>query len=137
MSYAQQSDIEDIFGPDNVAAWSQFQTVQPDDGADTTRIATALAVADAAVNGRFADGPYALPLACATQQSTVIRWAATIAGIWLYGNRDTTSYTDYVGNRYIALQAATNQEMDLYRAGVLRLDAPLRFPHPTAPAAGF
>ena len=135
MPYATQSDIEDIFGPDNVAAWSQFQNVQPLDGADTTRIATALGVADSMINGRFAGGPYVLPLACATQQPTIVRWAATLAGIWLYGSRMTTSYIDYVGNRYLALEAAINQEMDLYRAGVLRLDAPLRFPHPTGPAA--
>jgi hypothetical protein len=136
MSYAAQSDIEDIFSPANVAAWSLFETGTPSGAANPARITTALAVADAAIDGRFADGPYVLPLSCATMQPTVIRWAATLAGIWLYGSRMTTSYVDYVGNRYLALETAVNQEMDLYRAGVLRLDAAARFAHPTAPAGG-
>jgi phage gp36-like protein len=134
-NYAIQSDIEDIFGPTNVAAWSLFETSTPTGPADPTRLATALAYADAQINAFFADGPYALPLACATTQPVVTRWAATIAGIWLYGSRTTASYIDYEGNRYIALQTAVQQEMDLYKSGVNRLDAPLRFPHPTGPTA--
>lgn len=133
--YSSQSDIEDIFGPSNVAAWTLFETGDPTDSADTTRIATALAYADAVINGYFADGPYLLPLACNTCQPIVVRWAATIAGIWLYGNRMTTSYVDYPGNRYIVLRAAIDQEMNDYKSGAKRLDAPLRFPHPTGPAA--
>ena len=136
MSYAQQSDIEDIFGPVNVAAWSLFETGSPTGTATASRIATALTVADAVINGAFEGGPYALPLACITMQSTVVRWAATIAGIWLYGSRMTTSYVDYAGNRYLALRTAIDQEMALYRSGVFRLDAPGRFPQPTAPTAG-
>ncbi len=133
MSYAIQSDIEDIFGPSNVAAWTLFETGDPTGSADPDRIATALAYGDAQVNAVFADGPYVLPLACATCQPLVIRWAATIAGVWLYGNRATASYVDYAGNRYIVLLAAVQQEMDFYKSGSKRLDAPLRFPHPTAP----
>ena len=32
MSYAQQSDIENIFSPDNVAAWSLYETGSPSGG---------------------------------------------------------------------------------------------------------
>jgi phage gp36-like protein len=135
MSYAQQSDIEDIFGPSNVAAWSRFDPAAPSGPADTTRIATALAYADGEINTFFSGGPYALPLVCATSQPTVVNWAAVIAGVWLYGNRVTASYVDYAGNRYIALRNAVYQEMDYYKAGVKRLDAVLRFPHPTGPAS--
>jgi hypothetical protein len=134
-NYATQSDIEDIFGPANVAAWSLFETPPPDGPANSTRIATALAYADAQINAFFADGPYILPLVCATTQPVVTRWAATIAGIWLYGSRTTASYIDYEGNRYIALQTAVQEEMDLFKSGVNRLDAPFRFPHPTSPTS--
>jgi phage gp36-like protein len=133
MSYATQQDIEAIFGPDNVAAWSLYESGSPTGSADATRVAAALTHADAEINGLFIGGPYALPLVCATMQPVVVNWAATIAGVWLYGSRATASYIDYAGNRYIALRNNVYAAMDLYKAGVKRLDAAPRFPHPTAP----
>jgi hypothetical protein len=135
MSYAQQSDIENIFSPANVAAWSLYETGTPDGSADPNRIASALAYADAEINSFFADGPYVVPLACNLSQAAVVYWAAVLAGIWLYGSRASVSYIDYTGNRYIALTAAVYADMQLYKAGVKRLDAVLRFPHSTSPAA--
>ncbi len=135
MSYAQQSDIESIFGPDNVAAWSLYDTGSPSGSADPTRVAAALAYADAEINSFFADGPYQLPLNCSISASTVTYWAGVIAGVWLYGSRTSVSYIDYAGNRYIALKATVYGDMQLYKSGVKRLDAALRFPHATAPAA--
>jgi len=135
MSYAQQSDIENIFSPANVAAWSLYETGTPDGSADATRVAGALAYADAEINAFFADGPYVLPLACTINQASVAYWAGVIAGVWLYGSRASVSYIDYAGNRYLALKAAVYADMQLYKAGVKRLDAALRYPHATAPTA--
>jgi hypothetical protein len=135
MSYAIQSDIENTFGPSNVAAWSLFEPGPPDASANLTRIASALAYADAEINAFFADGPYALPLVCSITQPTVAYWASIIAGVWLYGSRASVSYVDYAGNRYLALKAAVYADMQLYKAGVKRLDAALRYPHATAPTA--
>ncbi|HSV15241.1 MAG TPA: phage protein Gp36 family protein [Tepidisphaeraceae bacterium] len=132
-TYAQQSDIEDLFGPANVAAWSRFETGTPSGPTDTSRVATALAYADGEINAWFAGGPYALPLVCTLCKPLVTYWAAVIAGVWLYGNRASVSYIDYSGNRYIALRNAVYQDMDAYKAGVKRLDAAMRFPHATAP----
>jgi hypothetical protein len=133
MSYAQQSDIEDTFGPPNVAAWSLFESGAPSGAADPTRIANALALADSEINAFFAGGPYQIPLAAAADAPTVAYWAAIIAGVWLYGSRAGVSYVDYAGNRYLALKAAVYADMQLYKAGVKRLDAPARFAHPTGP----
>ena len=135
MSYAQQSDIENVFGPNNVAAWSRYDPGAPSGAADTTRIAAALAYADAEINSFFADGPYALPLVCSISASTIANWAGVIAGVWLYGSRASVSYIDYAGNRYLALKATVYADMQLYKAGVKRLDAPLRYPHATSPTA--
>jgi phage gp36-like protein len=134
-TYAAQSDIEDIFSPDNVAAWSLFETGAPTGAADATRVANALAQADSQINAFFTGGPYQVPLVCVICKPVVSYWAAVIAGVWLYGSRMTTSYIDYTGNRYIALQQAVFADMDLYKSGVKRLDAPQRYPQPTAPAA--
>jgi phage gp36-like protein len=135
MSYSQQTDIENTFGPDNVAAWSRFDPGAPNGAADSTRIATALAYADAEINSFFADGPYVLPLVCSISASTIAYWAGIIAGVWLYGSRVSTSYIDYEGNRFIALKATVYADMQLYKAGTKRLDAGLRFPHATAPTS--
>jgi hypothetical protein len=135
MSYAQQSNIEDIFGPSNVAAWSRFDFGAPSGAADPNRIATALAYADAEINSFFAEGPYALPLNCSISESTVLYWAGVIAGVWLYGSRVSTSYIDYEGNRFIAMKAMVYADMQLYKAGVKRLDTALKFPHATSPTA--
>jgi len=135
MSYAQQSDIENIFSPANVAAWSLYETGTPDGPADPTRVASALAYADAEINAFFTDGPYVTPLTCSISQASVAYWAGVIAGVWLYGSRASVSYIDYAGNRYLTLKATVYADMQLYKAGVKRLDAPLRFPHATAPTA--
>src|SRR3984957_15071202 len=135
MSYAIQSDIENIFSPANVAAWSLYETGTPDSPADAGRVASALAYADAEINAFFADGPYALPLTCSITAAMVAYWAAVIAGVWLFGSRASVSYIDYAGNRYIALKAAVYADLQLYKSGVKRLDAALRYPHATAPTA--
>ena len=134
MSYAIQSDIEAIFSPINVALWSLYETGTPDGPADATRVANALAYADAEINAFFTDGPYVIPLNCSISRPTLAYWAGVIAGVWLYGSRASVSYIDYAGNRYIALKASVYNDMQLYKAGVKRLDAALRFPHATAPS---
>ena len=135
--YAQQTDIEAVFGPANVAAWTVFADAGGTTaGADPARVATAVAYADAEVNAFFADGPYAVPLAVADVAGPVVAyWAAVIAGCWLYGSRAGVSYVDYAGNRYLALKAAVYADMQLYKAGVKRLAAAARRRQATGPTA--
>ena len=136
MPYAQQSDIEAVFGPADVAAWSLFQTGAPGGPADPARVAAALAYAAAEVDAFFAAGPYAVPLAAsAAAAPTVAYWAAVIAGCWLYGSRAGVSYVDYAGDRYLALKAAVYADMQLCKAGVRRLDAAAARPQATGPTA--
>ncbi len=135
MSYAQPTDIDAVFGPADVAAWTQYADAA-DGPADPDRVAAALAYADGEVDAFFAAGPYAVPLTpSADVRATVAYWAAVIAGCWLYGSRAGVSYVDYAGNRYLALKAAVYADMQLYKAGVKRLPAAPRFAHPTGPTA--
>lgn len=134
MAYATQSDIENIFGPANVAAWSRFDTGAPTGATDTARVAAALVHADGEINAFFIGGPYALPLVCQLSKPLVTHWAAVIAGVWLYGSRATSSYIDYAGTRYQAMRLAVYQDMDAYKAGAKRLDAAQKFPQATAPS---
>lgn len=80
--YATQSDIEDIFGKDNVAIWSNLDG---ETGADTTRIARAITYAEENVENRFRSGKYALPFN--PIPAVVVHWVATLAGLWLFENR--------------------------------------------------
>jgi hypothetical protein len=112
-----------------------YESGTPTGSADPTRIAAALAYADGEINGFFADGPYVVPLACTVNQPQLAYWAGVIAGLYLYGSRVNTAYIDYAGNRFLALRAAVYADMQLYKSGVKRLDAALRFPHATAPSA--
>ena len=136
MSYAQQSDIEAVFGPANVAAWTLFETGAPGGAADPSRVEAALAYADGEVDAFFAAGPYAVPLVATTDVQPILAyWAGVIAGCWLYGSRAGVSYVDYAGNRFLALKAAVYADMQLYKAGVKRLAAVTRLPHATGPTA--
>ena len=134
-SYAAQSDVEDIFGVTNVAVWSQLDPTQPPGTAETDRIQRALDYADARIVSFFRNyGNYATPLAPQNNDvDLVTRWAATLAGVWLYqsrGQRDDTPE----GNKYTAMAKQVLAEMGPYRAED-KLDAARRWPGPTAPAA--
>ena len=136
MSYAQQTDIEAVFGPADVAAWTLYETGTPGGPADAGRVADALAYADGEVDAFFAAGPYAVPLSPSAAAAPVLaHWAGVIAGCYLYGSRAGVSYVDYAGNRFLALKAAVYADMQLYKAGIKRLDAAVRLPHATAPTA--
>lgn len=129
--YAAQSDVESQFGIDNVRVWSQLDNSQTI--ADVSRIQLALDFADGKIISTFANfGNYVTPLApIGTDAALVTRWAAVIAGAWLYqsrGLRDDDSQGDHVAQ----LQSQVETEMLRYR-GNEKLNAARRWPAATAP----
>jgi phage gp36-like protein len=134
-TYAAQSDIEDIFGITNVAVWSQLDPTQPPGAADTDRIQTALNYASAKIISFFFNqGNYATPLVPLNNDVLLVtRWAATLAGVWLYQSRGLRDDTPE-GNKYSEMARLVIAEMGPYRAQQ-KLDALRRWPAPTAPAA--
>lgn len=126
--YIDGQDIANKFGTDNVTKWSQLDNTLTT--ANTTRIASAISYAEAEINGFFRDSRYAVPLAFNSGSAIRDDWAATIAGVWLYGNR---GQQDDV-NQYAEMLNATYADMRAYKAGVKRLDATLAYSDmPTAP----
>jgi phage gp36-like protein len=130
--YAAQADVENKFGANNVARWSQLDNSSS--SADEGRISSALQYADATIDGFFRDGPYVTPLVLSSGGALAVNWAATIAGVWLYGNRGQRDQ-DKDASKYTAMLAGVMREMGMYKGGVLRLDAARRWPAPTGPAA--
>jgi phage gp36-like protein len=129
--YAAQSDVEAQFGIDNVRVWSQLDNAQT--AADVSRIQQALDYADAKIISTFANfGNYVTPLApIGTDAALVTRWAAVIAGAWLYqsrGLRDNDPQTDHIAG----LKAMVEADMLRYRASE-KLNAARRWPAATAP----
>jgi phage gp36-like protein len=131
--YAAQSDIESQFGIDNVRVWSQLDNSQTT--ADVSRIQQALNFADGKIISAFANfGNYVTPLVpIGTDAVIVTRWAAVIAGAWLYqsrGLRDENAEGDHISQ----LQSQVEAEMLRYR-GNEKLNAARRWPTATAPVA--
>jgi len=129
--YAAQADVESQFGIDNVRAWSQLDNSQTT--ADVSRIQDALNFADGKVISTFENfGNYATPLApFGSDIYLVRRWAAVIAGAWLYqsrGMRDDDSQGDHIAQ----LLSQVDSEMSRYR-GNEKLNAARRWPTATAP----
>lgn len=86
--YANQSDIEDIFGEIAVREWSNLDSNSGNPDADVARIQLALDHADAEVDSRLRGGPYVIPLALFNESVDVVKdWAAKLAGLWLLQSR--------------------------------------------------
>jgi hypothetical protein len=130
--YAAQSDVESQFGIDNVRTWSQLDNSLT--SADVSRIQAALDYADAKIISTFANfGNYVTPLApIADGIALVTRWAAVIAGAWLYQSRGLRD-NDPVGDHIAGLKAIVEMEMLRYRA-IEKLNAARRWPVGTAPS---
>jgi phage gp36-like protein len=122
MAYATRSDIEDVFGEDNVLKWADLDNDQVTSKI-AARIATALADVDAYVNDFLRAGPYTVPLTATYR--TVTRAAATLAGVWLYEARGVQDVNDVTGAPLHKLAWHKRSAEDILRrivSGGIRLD---------------
>lgn len=124
MAYATQSDIEDVFGVDNVATWSQLDPETS--GADTNRIARAIAWADAYINGRLRDQLWVVPIVGVEASIITTDWAANLSGWWLQRPKGLT-------DEMLEVKARVDSDIDLTAAGTRQWDAATDEPQPTAP----
>jgi len=116
MSYIVKSDIENVFGKDNVARWSNLDG---EVGADTTRINTAIAVAEEEVENRFRGGRYAIPFS--TPSEVVKSWCARLAGIWLFENRPGFNKADTQKEGFQDMKDDLASEIEAYTSGQRQL----------------
>lgn len=119
-NYISQSDIEDVFGKDNVAVWSNLDG---ETGAETARIARAIAIAEEDVENRFRGGKYLLPFSPIPE--VVKNWCATLAGIWLFENRPGYKTTDEEWEGFTKLEEKVGDDIDAYTSGARQLDTGL------------
>lgn len=125
-TYASQSDLEAVFGTTNVAKWSQLDPAQDNTTADTTRIAAAIAHAEADIDDRFRFSMYQVPLAgLAGVPKVLIHWVAVLAGMWLYRSRAWDSSAEQ-SVMYETMELRVDQEIAAYQAGQKGLNCTLK-----------
>ena len=143
--YANQQDLQTVWGTTNVAQWSQLDgsptpgPIQPNTG----KILAALLSADNIINSFFQDGPFSVPLpsnpgslsGASSQVFDTNRWAVTLAACELYNARmmkdkDTESK---VSEHYDSVMA----DMTAVKNGVRKMYpmAVRRWPTSSAPFA--
>lgn len=121
MGYSTQSDIEDVFGIDNVRTWSNLQNDITD--ADTDRIARALVWADRYIDNRFRGSSYIIPLTPAAGVDglpEIVDLSARLAGLWLYKSRPNRDAEDIFPEQ---TQKEVDDLIDRYLDGRMSLPA--------------
>lgn len=137
--YSSLQDLYDEFGDKNIIQWSNLSNTVAT--VDTNRVQRALNYADSEINGTFMMGPYTEPLTPAVVGPTVRYWGAVIAGVKLYNARGQLDYMETGDgnrkpyNKYAGLLSKVYADMDRYKAGMLRMDSPRRWPVSSAPTA--
>jgi hypothetical protein len=140
-AYASTDDLNNRWGPNNIAAWSDldgddsppiYNDARTQDGFNTT---------DAYIQGRFIDyGNYAYPLQpLGSDIWRVKEWSRTLCGEWLYFNRGLRAVTkgddaDMTGNAIKNAGDQVRREIEEYRARE-RLNAARRWPTSTCPVS--
>lgn len=131
-TYINKSNVEALFGTDNVATWSNLDN--DDAQANEARVDDAIAFAEGFIDDRFRDGKYAVPLVGNSTNAlqTIKNVASQLAGWWLYrarGLRDDETEADKMATH----EADANEIIDGYLSGRMKLDAALTKTQPTAP----
>ena len=111
-SYIDQSDIENIFGEDNIVKWSNLDNDNLT--ADTSRIQKGIDWAETYTEDSFRGGRYAVPFSSATK--SLIDIIARLAGIWLYQSRGRTDENEE-SNKLAVMREQMDSEIALIMSG--------------------
>lgn len=98
MAYAERSDVEMVFGADNIAVWADLNNNEAA-GEITARIVWAAALADAEIDDTLRNGPYTIPFA-SPYPVVITDIAARLAGMFLYDARRLHDETSQEGGNY-------------------------------------
>ena len=120
-AYVAKANIENVFGKDNVARWSNLDG---EVGADAARITLAIETAEEDVENRFRDGRYAVPFSPTTSK-TIRNWCARLAGIWLFENRPAFNKSENQKEGFQDLKDDIASEIEAYTSGQRKLSCTL------------
>lgn len=123
--YSARSNIEAAFGLDNVLSWATLQS-DDSDATKAARIARAITVADAEIDGWCRGMQYAIPLETAAGATPTIieEISAQLAGVWLYESHGVKDYRDgKITHRLTWHRAHCRQMLQQIRERLIILDA--------------
>lgn len=125
--YCAQSNVEDVFGVENVKQWSDLDN---SGATDTDRVSRACDVASEMIDDVLRATLHKVPSikkSDATAISdTIVNLAAVFAGIWLYEARGSQDYDPRTGppvHRFEFLRARSEKMLENIRTGKVLLDA--------------
>lgn len=135
-TYGSQTDMENVFGTQNIAQYSDINNTE-NGSADGTRVQAASDYADSQINAFFADGPFTVPIPFTETWASVMaaNWYAVIAGVWMYSNRGSRDEKDNIGAKYAKMLNGAYRQMGLCKSGIIHLAAQRRWPSPSAPCS--
>lgn len=115
-TYISQTDVENVFGVDNIRTWSD---IDASGSTDETRVAKGISVAEEDVENRFRGGDYAVPFSSAVE--TLKDFMAKLAGLWLYENRPKYS-SDENNEYYSSMREQIEMDIESYTSGQRKLN---------------
>ena len=128
MGYSARTNIEDVFGIENVKKWADLDG-DADAAKIAARIASGIAVVDEEINDVLRGGPYAVPLTApgggVLNSPSVINMSAVLAGVWLYESRGVDDYDAESGkysHRLKFQKDEATRKLREIRTGLRRVD---------------
>ncbi len=136
MAYITVTDINNVYGTDNVIAWSDLTG---GDTLNTTRVTSAIAYAERYAENKFRASRYQVPFVItgSALDPQLVDWVAVMAGDWLYRSRQVRRKSDTEGQTTASIERI-REEMSEALAGQIKLGvAEKADPMPDAPACIF
>jgi phage gp36-like protein len=98
MSYCTRTDVEDIFGVENIKVWADLDN-DGDAEKILARITRAISWASERVDAAFRHGRYELPLVNDEGKTPllIVDITSNLAGVWLYENRGVIDFDPNTG----------------------------------------
>jgi len=110
--YIGQSNIEDVFGIDNIAAWSNLEGGTE---VNVTRVALAISYAEGIIEDSFRGGRYQIPFS--PVPIIVIDWCSKLAGVWLFLCRPLYKKDLESSKGFVSLRETVFDEIAMYNSG--------------------
>ena len=123
--YCSRSDVEDVFGPDNVKKWADLNN-NGDETEINDRITRAITVVTNTFNDFWRGGPYELPITESGAAASIVHHAACLAGVLLYEWRGIEDFDEETGkpvHKLAYFRKEAEKFMQAVKTGRLRLDA--------------
>jgi phage gp36-like protein len=122
--YCARSDIENEFGPDNVAKWADVDNDSDPDKIEN-RVTWAIRKATAMLNAEFLGSVYSVPYATlADVPDMLLLLCATFSGMYLELSPRGLVDGGELNEQLTTIWDEAKETVQKLKAGILRLDAP-------------